>query len=108
MARRRTHQLQSLYRQRTSRPISPSDGPGWIYVYIDNGNEFKIGMTKNFERRFGLNQYWLRIDVERNLLSTFFWRFSCRVHVEKFVFAGNRRDIRRKILGPALRWAVMI
>ncbi|KAJ3849748.1 hypothetical protein EV368DRAFT_67186 [Lentinula lateritia] len=28
-----------------------SDGPGWIYVYIDNGNEFKIGMTKNFERR---------------------------------------------------------
>ncbi|KAJ4497388.1 hypothetical protein C8R41DRAFT_865463 [Lentinula lateritia] len=51
MARRRTHQLQSLYRQRISRLISPSDGPGWIYVYIDNGNEFKIGMMKNFERR---------------------------------------------------------
>ncbi|GAW07399.1 hypothetical protein LENED_009388 [Lentinula edodes] len=68
MARRRTHQLQSLYRQRISRPISPSDGPGWIYVYIDNGNEFKIGMTKNFERH-----------VERNLLSTFFWRFSASI-----------------------------
>ncbi|KAJ3870702.1 hypothetical protein F5051DRAFT_434436, partial [Lentinula edodes] len=51
MAHRGIHQLQSLYRQRISRRISPSDGPGWIYVYVDNGNEFKIGMTKNFERR---------------------------------------------------------
>ncbi|KAJ3884233.1 hypothetical protein GG344DRAFT_71498, partial [Lentinula edodes] len=76
MARRRTHQLQSLYRQRISRPISPSDGPGWIYVYIDNGNEFKIGMTKNFERR---QREW-----DRNC--------SCRDRIWfKPILAANRR-----------------
>ncbi|KAJ4499783.1 hypothetical protein C8R41DRAFT_863762 [Lentinula lateritia] len=109
MARCRTHQLQSLYRQQILRPISPSDGPGWIYVYIDNGNEFKIGMTKDFERRQQewdrncpcLDRIWFKpiLAVNRR-------RVGCRVHVEKFVFAGHCRDIRRKILGPALRRAL--
>ncbi|KAJ3873062.1 hypothetical protein F5051DRAFT_444589 [Lentinula edodes] len=49
MTRRSTHKLQKLHVQRLMRPISASDGFGWIYAYVDWGSEWKIGMTSDFD-----------------------------------------------------------
>lgn len=55
MVRRSTCQLQTIYHRRIMRPISPSDGFGWLYAYVDWGGEWKIGMTSDFRRR---QQQW--------------------------------------------------
>ncbi|KAJ3897544.1 hypothetical protein F5879DRAFT_927758 [Lentinula edodes] len=118
MVRRSTCQLQTIYHQRIMRTISPSDGLGWLYAYVDWGGEWKIG------------QSGLRIDVELNQLRTSFSNFAVligpdfiahrvqkfrftvnfvchRVHVEKFIFTGKWRDVWRKIVRPALRKAAI-
>ncbi|KAJ3715442.1 hypothetical protein C8R42DRAFT_645842 [Lentinula raphanica] len=51
MVKRPRRVLHSLYAKRRARPTSPADGPGFIYAFIDKGSRFKIGMTRNFDRR---------------------------------------------------------
>ncbi|KAJ3817120.1 hypothetical protein F5880DRAFT_1734952 [Lentinula raphanica] len=51
MVKRPHRILHSLYAKRRARPTSPADGPGFIYAFIDKGSRFKIGMTRNFDRR---------------------------------------------------------
>ncbi|KAJ3870957.1 hypothetical protein F5051DRAFT_434241 [Lentinula edodes] len=51
MTRRPTQTLRSLYIRLLRRQISPSDGRGWLYAYLDGGTEWKIGMSKDFVRR---------------------------------------------------------
>ncbi|KAJ4469354.1 hypothetical protein C8R41DRAFT_870995 [Lentinula lateritia] len=51
MTRRPTYRLQKLYTRQRLRLVSPSDGRGWLYAYLDGGIEWKIGMSKDFVRR---------------------------------------------------------
>ncbi|KAJ3765035.1 hypothetical protein FB446DRAFT_795459 [Lentinula raphanica] len=44
-------QLAALYKKRKSQPISPANGCGVLYTYLDNGVDFKVGMTSNFAHR---------------------------------------------------------
>ncbi|KAH7868656.1 hypothetical protein F5879DRAFT_927889 [Lentinula edodes] len=51
MARRAFHRLLRLLLSRLARVISPADGPGFLYAFVDGGVLWKIGMTKDFHRR---------------------------------------------------------
>ncbi|KAJ3884841.1 hypothetical protein GG344DRAFT_71031 [Lentinula edodes] len=51
MARRSFHRLLQLLLSRLARVISPADGPGFLYAFVDGGVLWKIGMTKDFHRR---------------------------------------------------------
>ncbi|KAJ3829002.1 hypothetical protein F5880DRAFT_1657692 [Lentinula raphanica] len=51
MHKRSPTRLAALYKKRKSQPISPADGWGVLYAYLDNGVDFKVGMTSNFARR---------------------------------------------------------
>ncbi|KAJ4463631.1 hypothetical protein C8J55DRAFT_494244 [Lentinula edodes] len=88
MVRRSTCQLQTIYHQRIMRTISPSDGLGWLYAYVDWGGEWKI--------ESGSGQSGLRIDVELNQLRTSFSNFAVLIgpdfiahRVQKFRFTVN-------------------
>ncbi|KAJ3874539.1 hypothetical protein F5051DRAFT_431274 [Lentinula edodes] len=51
MARRAFHRLLRLLLSRLARVISPADGPGFLYAFVDGGVLWKVGMTKDFDRR---------------------------------------------------------
>jgi hypothetical protein len=68
MARRPTSSLEHQIKRRRSRPISAADGRGYVYILDEgatlSGNRIlKIGMTKNFIRRFSQHQ---RMCPKRN------------------------------------------
>ncbi|KAJ3769219.1 hypothetical protein FB446DRAFT_791607 [Lentinula raphanica] len=74
MAKRPRRVLRTMYASRRARPTSLADGPGFLYVFIDNGNKWKVGMSKNFARRRAEwnrecpcpNRVWMRpIAVKR-------------------------------------------
>jgi hypothetical protein len=61
MARRPTSSLEHQIKLRRSRPISAADGRGYVYILDEgatpSGNRIlKIGMMKNFFRRFSQHQ----------------------------------------------------
>ncbi|KAJ3720650.1 hypothetical protein C8R42DRAFT_643035 [Lentinula raphanica] len=43
--------LATLYETRKLRSISPADGRGFLYAYLDDGVDWKVGMSNNFARR---------------------------------------------------------
>ncbi|KAJ3921647.1 hypothetical protein F5877DRAFT_64725 [Lentinula edodes] len=97
MTRRSNHKLQKLHVQRLMRPISASDGFGWIYAYVDWGSEWKIGMTNDFVRRRKdwdqqcpcLNRMWLPpIPVANRRRAEIHLRWSSYARLEKDCGAG--------------------
>ncbi|KAJ3730391.1 hypothetical protein C8R42DRAFT_637153 [Lentinula raphanica] len=51
MAKRPKVILRALYAFRRARPTSSADGPGYLYAFVDKGRRWKIGMSRDFERR---------------------------------------------------------
>ncbi|KAJ3718215.1 hypothetical protein C8R42DRAFT_723585 [Lentinula raphanica] len=51
MAKRPRRILHAMYASRRARSTSPADGPGFLYIFIDNGTRWKVGMSNNFRRR---------------------------------------------------------
>ncbi|KAH7872184.1 uncharacterized protein C8R40DRAFT_1071958 [Lentinula edodes] len=111
MTRRPTYRLRKLYTRQRLRIISPSDGRGWLYAYLDGGVEWKIGMSKDLVRR---RHDWEKRCLCRNRK----WfppvpvanrrRAGYRVHIEKFTFTGHWRLVWREIVKPALQRAATI
>ncbi|KAJ3772210.1 hypothetical protein FB446DRAFT_62858 [Lentinula raphanica] len=49
--KRSAAELEILYQRRKLRQISDADGCGTLYAYLDNGIQWKVGMTIDFPRR---------------------------------------------------------
>ncbi|KAJ3715664.1 hypothetical protein C8R42DRAFT_638932 [Lentinula raphanica] len=51
MAKRPRFIVRALYTFRRARATSSADGPGYLYAFVDHGRRWKIGMSRDFERR---------------------------------------------------------
>ncbi|KAJ3755277.1 hypothetical protein EV360DRAFT_72990 [Lentinula raphanica] len=127
MAKRPRRILHAMYASRRARSTSPADGPGFLYIFIDNGTRWKVGMSNNFRRRKAEwnrqcpcpNRVWMKpIAVRRRrraealahlmleiacLDRPFIYCPNCRkVHREIFVFNGNAGSVWNSIVGPLL------
>ncbi|KAJ3709536.1 hypothetical protein C8R42DRAFT_730024 [Lentinula raphanica] len=126
MTKRPRRVLRTMYASRRARPTSLADGPGFLYVFIDNGNKWKVGMSKNFARRRAEwnrecpcpNRVWMRpIAVKRRrraeALAHILLELACfdprrhfcqgrKTHREVFIFNGNQANVWNSIVGPLI------
>ncbi|KAJ3767794.1 hypothetical protein FB446DRAFT_792882 [Lentinula raphanica] len=127
MTKRPRPVLRAMYASRRARSTSPADGPGFLYVFVDNGTRYKVGMTKNFARRRAewdrqcpcLNREWKKpIAVRRRrraeALAHLLLELACfdrpyihcptcgKTHREIFLFNGNQANVWRSVVSPLL------
>ncbi|KAJ3713917.1 hypothetical protein F5878DRAFT_645900 [Lentinula raphanica] len=123
MTKRPRRVLRTMYASRRARPTSLADGPGFLYVFIDNGNKWKVGMSKNFARRRAEwnrecpcpNRVWMRpVAVKRRrraeALAHILLELACfdrpydycphcrKTHREVFIFNGNQANVWNSIV----------
>ncbi|KAJ3872471.1 hypothetical protein F5051DRAFT_507096 [Lentinula edodes] len=125
--RRPSQKLRALYKSRQSCSISPTDGQGFLYAFVDNGNCWKIGMSNHYQRRKTewerqcpcANRIWLppiRVSWRRRSESLahlslelecfdrpHIYCAHCRKnHIEKFIFIGSWYSVWRTVIRPTL------
>ncbi|KAJ3726501.1 hypothetical protein DFJ43DRAFT_1041312 [Lentinula guzmanii] len=125
--RRPTHNLRALYASRRARATSLADRPGFLYMFVDRGRYWKLGMTSNFERRKAqwdnecpcAHRRWLppirvtrrrRAESLAHLLLEMrsmdrpkrYCAHCRRTHIEIFVFRGNWNRTWRIVIRPLL------
>ncbi|KAJ3713705.1 hypothetical protein C8R42DRAFT_646952 [Lentinula raphanica] len=121
MTKRPRRVLRTMYASRRARPTSLADGPGFLYVFIDNGNKWKtksgveqgvsVSELSMDEARRGQTKAqsgWLIVASEA--LAHILLELACfdrpydycphcrKTHREVFIFNGNQANVWNSIV----------